>query len=173
MGVDIPDECLYGAPMRKIGILVACASLTVLGACGGGSSNKSSNPPGAAATSAGDTTTTSPFSVDTSGATTMGPPTGKIRIANLLLVNGAPGPAMDFYDVFHPRAADTPVIKDLKYGEISDYVTPPRAVDRRRPEQPLHLPGGHADARRSADRIEHLERRLRRRRPVHDRDRRK
>ncbi len=111
--------------MRKLTAVVVCAGLGFLGACGGGSSNgKSSdttNP--ITAPAGGETTTTSPFSSG-SGATQMGPPTGKIRIANLIALNGQPGPAMDFYDVLHPTAADTPVIKDLQYGEISDYVTP-------------------------------------------------
>ncbi len=120
--------------MRKLTAVVVCAGLGFLGVCGGGSSNgKSSDTTSPiAALPGGDTTsTTSPFSSG-SGAAQMGPPTGKIRIANLLAINGRPGPAMDFYDVFHPTAADTPVIKDLKYGEISDYVTPraPSAGER-------------------------------------------
>jgi hypothetical protein len=54
-----------------------------------------------------------------------GPPTGKIRVANFFLVNGAkPGPPLDFYDTSQPANADKPLISNLGYGHISPYVSP-------------------------------------------------
>jgi hypothetical protein len=55
---------------------------------------------------------------------TYGPPTGKIRIANLLEINGQPSGPVDLYDVHRPDSTDTPIIKHLAYGQISDYVSP-------------------------------------------------
>ncbi len=133
-----------GSGMRKLTAVVVCAGLSILGACGGGGSKGTSSdttsPSGALVGNGGDTTTTAPFNSG-GGATQMGPPTGNIRIANLLTVNGAPGPAMDFYDVFHPTASDTPVIKDLKYGDISDYITP-RAPSAGAPSNLYMYPAG-------------------------------
>ncbi|MBK5187069.1 MAG: hypothetical protein JJD97_02430 [Gemmatimonadaceae bacterium] len=57
-----------------------------------------------------------------------GPPTGKIRIANLFEANGRPGGPIDVYDVRTPDSATVPLIKRLAYGEISAYVSP-RAGD--------------------------------------------
>lgn len=53
-----------------------------------------------------------------------GPPTGKIRIANLLEIDGHPSGPLDFYEMRKPDSAAVPIIKGLKYGEISDYVSP-------------------------------------------------
>jgi hypothetical protein len=60
------------------------------------------------------------------GATkrTYGPPTGKIRVANVLEINGQPVGPVDLYDMPHPDSTDTPIIKHLAYGQISDYVSP-------------------------------------------------
>jgi hypothetical protein len=55
---------------------------------------------------------------------TYGPPTGKIRVANLLEINGQPSGPVDLYDVRRPDSTDTPIIKHLAYGQISDYVSP-------------------------------------------------
>ncbi len=57
-----------------------------------------------------------------------GGPTGKIRIANFYAPNGQPGGAFDFYDTSKPAASDKPLIANLAYGQVSDYVTP-RAAD--------------------------------------------
>ena len=57
-----------------------------------------------------------------------GPPTGKIRVANLLDIDGKPSGPLDFYDVRKPDSASVPLIKSLEYGKISDYVSP-RAGD--------------------------------------------
>jgi hypothetical protein len=54
-----------------------------------------------------------------------GPRVGKIRVANFyVLPNGKTGPALDFYDTSQPSKSDKPLIADLKYGQISAYVSP-------------------------------------------------
>jgi len=67
------------------------------------------------------TDTANPFR---STARTYGPPTGKIRIANLLEINGQPSGPVDLYDVNRPDSTKTPIIKHLAFGQISDYVSP-------------------------------------------------
>jgi hypothetical protein len=67
--------------------------------------------------------------VDTSGSFTKvahkyGPPTGRIRVANLLEIDGKPSGPLDFYDGHNPDSGDAPLIKHLEYGQISDYVSP-------------------------------------------------
>ena len=69
----------------------------------------------------GTTDTANPFK---STGHTYGPPTGKIRVANLLEINGQPSGPVDLYDVPHPDSTATPIIKHLAYGQISDYVSP-------------------------------------------------
>ncbi len=69
----------------------------------------------------GATDTANPFK---STGRTFGPPTGKIRVANLLEINGQPSGPVDLYDVNRPDSTDTPIIKHLAYGQISDYVSP-------------------------------------------------
>lgn len=53
-----------------------------------------------------------------------GPPTGKIRIANLLELHGQPSGPVDLYDVQRPDSSSTPIIANLGYGQISEYVSP-------------------------------------------------
>lgn len=53
-----------------------------------------------------------------------GPPTGKIRVAHLLEMNGQPAGPVDLYDMRKPDSTDVPIIKGLAYGQISDYVSP-------------------------------------------------
>jgi hypothetical protein len=69
------------------------------------------------------TDTANPFR-RTSTAHTYGPPTGKIRVANLLEIHGQPSGPVDLYDVRRLDSTDTPIIKHLAYGQISDYVSP-------------------------------------------------
>jgi hypothetical protein len=57
-----------------------------------------------------------------------GPPTGRIRVANMLELAGQPSVAVDLYDVRQPDSSAVPVIKNLAYGQVSDYVSP-RAAD--------------------------------------------
>jgi hypothetical protein len=63
-----------------------------------------------------------------SGGHRYGPPTGKIRVANLLELNGQPGGPVDLYDVRQPDSTAAPLIKNLAFGQVSDYVSP-RAAD--------------------------------------------
>jgi hypothetical protein len=53
-----------------------------------------------------------------------GPPTGRIRVANLIDLDGKPVGPIDLYEVPFPDSADVPIIKHLGYGEISSYVSP-------------------------------------------------
>ncbi len=53
-----------------------------------------------------------------------GPPTGKIRVANMLELNGQPGGPVDLYDMRNPDSTAVPLIKNLAFGEVSDYVSP-------------------------------------------------
>jgi len=69
------------------------------------------------------TDTANPFRSSSTNRT-YGPPTGKIRVANLLEINGQPSGPVDLYDVRRPDSADTPIIKHLAYGQISEYVSP-------------------------------------------------
>jgi hypothetical protein len=69
------------------------------------------------------TDTANPFR-STSTSRTLGPPTGKIRVANLLEIHGQPSGPVDLYDVRRLDSTDTPIIKHLAYGQISDYVSP-------------------------------------------------
>lgn len=57
-----------------------------------------------------------------------GPPTGKIRVANLLDIDGKPSGPLDFYDMRKPDSSSVPLISNLEYGKLSDYVSP-RAGD--------------------------------------------
>jgi hypothetical protein len=63
-----------------------------------------------------------------SGGHQYGPPTGKIRVANVLELNGQPSSPVDLYDTRNPDSTATPLIKNLAFGQISDYVSP-RAAD--------------------------------------------
>ena len=68
------------------------------------------------------------FGRTTSGGHKYGLPTGKIRVANMVVLNGKPGGPVDLYDVPRPDSTSVPLIKDLAYGQVSDYVSP-RAGD--------------------------------------------
>lgn len=53
-----------------------------------------------------------------------GSPTGKIRVANVLELNGQPSGPVDLYEFRNPDSAAVPLIKNLAFGQISDYVSP-------------------------------------------------
>jgi hypothetical protein len=53
-----------------------------------------------------------------------GAPTGKIRVANLLELNGKPSGPVDLYDVSKPDSTTAPLISNLAYGQLSGYVSP-------------------------------------------------
>jgi hypothetical protein len=101
------------------------AGALALAACGG-SSNKSGagDSSSTSAGGAGATTPVDPSAATTTGGAQPGPAIGKIRIANLITVNGKPGPALDAYDSNKPASTDTALVKNLQYGQVSDYVTP-------------------------------------------------
>jgi hypothetical protein len=53
-----------------------------------------------------------------------GPPTGKIRVANLAERDGKPIGPVDLYDVWRPDSTSTPILTNLAFGQISAYVSP-------------------------------------------------
>jgi hypothetical protein len=53
-----------------------------------------------------------------------GPPTGKIRVANMLDLGGQPSGPVDLYDIRNPDSTTAPLIANLAYGQLSDYVSP-------------------------------------------------
>ncbi len=57
-----------------------------------------------------------------------GPATGKIRVANVLELDGQPSGPVDLYEFRNPDSAAVPLVKNLAFGQISDYVSP-RAPD--------------------------------------------
>lgn len=57
-----------------------------------------------------------------------GAPTGQIRIANLIDMNGKPAGPVDLYETARPDSTDQPIIKNLAYGELSPYVSPRAGV---------------------------------------------
>jgi hypothetical protein len=64
------------------------------------------------------------------GGSTQGKPTGKVRVANFVVVNGAAGTAFDVYaapyDGFtklDPNAK--PLFSNVQFGKVTDYVSPP------------------------------------------------
>jgi hypothetical protein len=66
-----------------------------------------------------------------------GAPTGKIRVANVLELNGQASGPVDLYDVRNPDSSATPLVKGLAFGQISDYVSP-RGADNY-PTSPSNL----------------------------------
>ena len=50
--------------------------------------------------------------------------TATIRVANVYELMGQAGGPIDLYDVRLPGPSDVPLIKNLAYGQISDYVSP-------------------------------------------------
>jgi hypothetical protein len=73
------------------------------------------------------TDTANPFR-STTTARTLGPPTGKIRVANLLEIHGQPSGPVDLYDVRRLDSTDTPIIKHLAYGRSRTTCRPARAA---------------------------------------------
>jgi hypothetical protein len=53
-----------------------------------------------------------------------GAPTGKIRVAHMFELQGQPAGPVDIYDVQRPDSTTQPLIKNLAYGQVSDYVSP-------------------------------------------------
>lgn len=121
---------------RTVVIASACAVLAclVLAACsGGGPKVQNARSAGAndldqTLSSLSDRLSSDSDSIFASSTTKTpnGSPIGKIRILNALTVNGQPGPAIDLYDgdTRHIDANYQPIIKNLQYGKVSDYVSP-------------------------------------------------
>jgi hypothetical protein len=63
-----------------------------------------------------------------------GAPTGQIRVAHMFEIQGQPAGPVDIYDVRNPDSTTLPLIKNLAYGQVSDYVSP-RGAD----------PGAHSN----------------------------
>ncbi len=112
--------------MRRRVLPLLFASAIGLAACGGGSSNNSSKAVknAIADLSNSSTTTDGSFGSNTNSLAPHGPAIGRIRVANLITVNGQPGPAIDVYDTSKPASTDVALVKGLQYGAVSDYVTP-------------------------------------------------
>jgi hypothetical protein len=53
-----------------------------------------------------------------------GAPTGKIRVAHMFELQGQPAGPVDIYDVRNPDSTTKPLISNLAYGQVSDYVSP-------------------------------------------------
>jgi len=109
---------------RQMGV-VACTGALALAACGGGGGgSKSSGNPAASLSLPSFSIPSGSTAGNSNPDEPKGPPTGKIRIANFFAPGGQPGPALDFYDMSHPSATDKPLIANLAYGDVSDYITP-------------------------------------------------
>lgn len=108
---------------RRLSTASLLAAITALAACSSRDSRTSiqANVDSLTASRLHVTDTANPFR---STGRTYGPPTGKIRIANLLEIDGQPSGPVDLYDVNRPDSTSTPIIKHLAFGQISDYVSP-------------------------------------------------
>ncbi|MGH7634099.1 MAG: hypothetical protein ACRENC_10250, partial [Gemmatimonadaceae bacterium] len=65
-----------------------------------------------------------PFGQAAASKPSSGPPTGKIRVVNLIYLGDKPAGALDLYDVNRPDSAAKPIITNLAFGQVSAYVTP-------------------------------------------------
>lgn len=102
---------------------IAIASLG-LAACGGGGSSSDGSSGSSGSGSGGKTTTSFTFGGSDSGGTSAGQKVGKLRVVNVFLRDGKGYGPVDLYDVSNPGPDTKPLIKDLGYGEVSDYVQP-------------------------------------------------
>jgi hypothetical protein len=120
---------LSAALLVAASLVTACSSTsaTPSGAGGGGQSGNSAPPAGLGSFAV---PSFAPFGGAGSGSAApiahepAGQPTGKIRLANFFAPNGQPGPALDFYDTNQPAPTDKPLVANLGYGQLSDYVSP-------------------------------------------------
>jgi hypothetical protein len=114
------------SPTRRCSAAALLAAVAALAACSSRDSRTAMRADLDSLTAASRphaTDTANPFRT-TSASRTYGPPTGKIRVANLLEINGQPSGPVDLYDVHRLDSTDAPIIKHLAYGQISDYVSP-------------------------------------------------
>lgn len=92
-----------------------------LAACGGGSSGSDSASSGGGG---GDATSSAPSYTMPDVTQPEGKPTGTIRLVNVFLRDGKGFGPLDVYDTANPTEDTKPLISDLGYGEVSDYVRP-------------------------------------------------
>lgn len=124
---------------RRTGLCVVLAATTVLAGCGGGGGTSSSDSAAASSVLARLSSAAAGLTA-TTRSQPHGVPTGKIRVINLYSSDGRPGGPIDLFDVFHPTASDVPIIKNLAYGQASDYVSPRAAAGN--PSQLWLFPAG-------------------------------
>ncbi len=111
--------------VRRALVTLACA--VVLAACAAGhrgddESTKADRTP--ATSSTAGTAGSLPFAAPAAARAARGEAIGKVRVINTIAVNGGPGPAIDVYDISRPGATTKPLIANLQYGQVSEYVTP-------------------------------------------------
>jgi hypothetical protein len=116
---------MVAAPSRSRALLLAALAVcATLAACSSRDSRTSiqTSVDSLTASRLHVTDTANPFR--STGQHTLGPPTGKIRVANLLEIHGQPSGPVDIYDVHRLDSTSTPIIKHLAFGQMSDYVSP-------------------------------------------------
>jgi len=124
------------------GLGIVLVAGTALAACGsGGGPSSSADKAAESSVLARLSHAAAALTATHSASRPSGTPTGTIRVVNLYADNGQPGGAMDLYDFFRPAAGDTPIIKDLAYGQVSEYVCP-RAPVSGNPSQLFLFPAG-------------------------------
>jgi hypothetical protein len=123
----------------SIGLSIVLAATAALAGCAAGGQASSSDA--VASSIAARLSRDAARLTATAGAQPQGQPTGKIRVVNLVSADGQPGGPIDLFDVFHPTKSDVPIIKDLAYGQVSDYVSP-RAGGPGNPSQLFAYPAG-------------------------------
>ena len=112
---------------RAVAHLTSAALLSAsLAAC---SSNSSKTAEQAAADSLASTLsklqdTLHPFGQGAPAPQLSGPPTGKVRVANLAELGSQPLGPLDLYEVMRPDSTSKPIITNLAFGAVSAYVTP-------------------------------------------------
>jgi hypothetical protein len=124
---------------RKMGLSIVLAATAAVSGCGSGGSPSSSDA--AASSVLARLSHAAAALTSTGGVQPRGKPTGTIRVVNLVAADGQPAGPMDLYDVFRPTKSDPPIIKDLGYGQVSDYVSP-RAGGAGNPSQLFLYPAG-------------------------------
>jgi hypothetical protein len=117
--------------LRLTAITGVAVALTLMAGCKSTTTTSSSNPPPASVP------TTAPAASAGSGAPSGAPSaaagagsdpgagplsSAHMRVANFITMNGQPGPAIDIYDVNLQGQAATPILTNVAYGSVSNYV---------------------------------------------------
>lgn len=103
---------------------VSLACVAALAGCGGSRGSNTSGKLDKVGTAGAQPGSSSRVPAGTAGRMARGEAIGKVRVINAITVAGAPGPAMDVYDISRPESTTKPVITNLQYGHVSEYVTP-------------------------------------------------